>query len=39
LMENFAKGDRLTMVVLVRDSTHPKEEDTLSCTLKVPVTV
>ena len=38
-MENLAFGERLTIVVLVRESTQPKEEDTLSWTLKVPVVV
>jgi hypothetical protein len=36
-MENLALGDKLTMVFFVRESMQPKEEDTLSCTLKVPV--
>ena len=39
LMENLAFGERLTIVVLVMESIQPKEEETLSCTLKVPVRV
>ena len=30
LIENLAFGERLTIVVLVRESIHPKEEDAFS---------
>ena len=33
LMENLAFGERLTIVVLVSESIHPKEEDAFSWTV------
>ena len=39
LMENLALGERLTVAFLTMESAHPKEEDTLSFMLKVPVVV
>jgi len=37
LIENLAFGERLTIVVLVRESEQPKVDDTFSSTLNIPV--